>query len=287
MSILAASQPFSFQHALAFMRRFPAFSDEAIIGDDRVTAAIAVGGRAHVFTLREQKGQLVLDAPDVLVQRVRELIGADDDLALFYAAAEGDRCFAPVVRALYGLHHVRFLGGLAELAVYSVMMQRAAIAQSARFKRKFLDAFGLRVRAGGRTLRAMPELPALAKLDEADIAGAIGHRAKAARIAIVARGVAALGEDFLRDAPYERARDALLAIPGVGPFSAGAILLRGLGRMDELPSLEMFAREGRAIYGRAWNPKAIAKRYGTQLGYWSFYLKTAAPRLAELELKAS
>ncbi len=279
MTILAPRQPFSLAQALAFMRRFPAFADEAVIADDRVTAALAVGGRAHAFTLREQSGKLVLDAPDELVPRVRDLIGADDDLAPFYTVAEGDRCFAPIVRALYGLHHVRFLGGLAELAVYSVMMQRAPIAQAARFKRKFLDRFGLRVRAGGRTLRAMPELPALAKVEEADIADAIGHRAKAARIAIVVCGVAALGEDFLRDAPYARARDALLEIPGVGPFSAGAILLRGLGRMDELPSLEMFEREGRKIYGRAWNPDAIAKRYADRIGYWSFYLKTGAPRL--------
>jgi DNA-3-methyladenine glycosylase II len=282
MSIVPARSPFSLQQALVFMRRFPAFADEAIIADDRVTAALAIGGRGYAFTLREERGKLVLDSDAPLARKVADLVGADDDLAPFYAAAESDRCFAPIVRALYGLHHVRFLGGLAELAVYSVMMQRSPIAQSARFKRKFLDAFGLRVRAGGRTLRAMPELPALAKLDEAEIAEAIGHRTMAARIATVVRGVAALGEDFLRVAPYARARDALLEIPGVGPFSAGAILLRGLGRMDELPSMEMFEREGRKIYGREWKPDAIAKRYADRIGYWSFYLKTAAPRLAEL-----
>jgi DNA-3-methyladenine glycosylase II len=93
------------------------------------------------------------------------------------------------------------------------------------------------------------------------------------------RGVAALGEDFLRTAPYAQAREALLAIPGVGPFSAAAILLRGLGRTDELPGLAMFERDGRAIYGAAWDEEAIARRYGDQIGYWSFYVKTGAARL--------
>jgi DNA-3-methyladenine glycosylase II len=91
----------------------------------------------------------------------------------------------------------------------------------------------------------------------------------------VIAGVADLGEAFLREAPYAEARDALLEIPGVGPFAAGAILLRGLGRMDELPSMEMFEREGRAIYKRAWAPKAIAQRYGEHIGYWSYYVKIA------------
>ena len=62
--------------------------------------------------------------------------------------------------------------------------------------------------------------------------------------------------------------------------AAAAILLRGLGRMQELPTLDWFADEARAIYGRAWNPAAIVRRYGEQVGYWTYYVKTGAPRLA-------
>ncbi len=287
MHTIPTRKPFSLAQAITFMKRFPAFASEAAFGAEHVTFPIAAGRRAHGVTLREQRGRVVLevadDAPvDVLGRRAAEVLGADDDLAGFYAAAESDASFAPVVRALHGLHHVRFAGGLAEIAVYSVMMQRAPIAQAVRLKTKFLDRFGLPARAGERVLRAFPELAALAKLDEADIAGAIGHRTKGARIASVVRGVAALGEDFLRDAPYAEARDALLAIDGVGPFSAGAILLRGLGRMDELPTFDIVDADARAIYGAAWKPDAIARRYGDRIGYWSYYVKTAAPRLAEL-----
>jgi DNA-3-methyladenine glycosylase II len=289
MHTLPTRKPFAFAQTLTFMRRFPACAAEACFGPDRVTAALAIGARAHAFTLREQRGNVVLevadDAPiDAIAERVAGVIGARDDLRGFYAAAEGDPCFAPIVRALHGLHHVRFVGGLAEIAVYSVMMQRAPIAQAVRLKSKFLDRFGVTVQVEGRTLRAMPELRDLAVLDEEDIASAIGHRTKGARIASVVRGVAALGESFLRDAAYAQARDALLAIDGVGPFSAGAILLRGLGRMDELPSFEMFEREGRAVYRHAWKPEQIAKRYADQIGYWSFYLKTGAARM---QLKAA
>lgn len=275
--------PFAFEHTLRFIARFAPCRSATIVTPRSVTAAVAVGGRGWPFTLRERRGRLVAEVPDgapaVLARRAAELVGADDDLAAFYAAARGDHPFDHLVRTLHGLHHVRFLG-LEEIAVYCVLMQRTPMALATRLKARFLARFGLAVAAGDQTLRAMPELPALARLEEDDIAEAIGHRGKAARIAAVVRGVAALGEPFLRAAPYAEARDALLAIPGIGPFSAGAILLRGLGRMEGVPSIEMFEREGRAVYGPAWQPAAIARRYGADIGYWSFYLKTGAARLA-------
>ncbi len=282
---IATTEPFSFDQALTFIRRFPPCRQQVIVDEHGVTAAVAIGGRGHAFTLRAEPAltvELAGDAPREVARRAADLVSAADDLAPFYAAAAGDPAFAPIVRGLSGLHHVRFLG-LEEIAVYCVMMQRTPIARAARLEQRFLDRFGLPVTVGTRTLRAMPELAMLAELSADDIADAIGHRAKAERIAEVVRGVAALGEPFLREAAYAEARDALLAIPGVGPFSAAAILLRGLGRMDELPSLAMFEREGRAIYRRAWDPEAIARRYGAHIGYWSFYLKTWTSRVQELE----
>lgn len=44
-------------------------------------------------------------------------------------------------------------------------------------------------------------------------------------------GLDDVGENFLTTAPYEEAEAVLLSISGVGPFTANAILLRGLGRL--------------------------------------------------------
>ena len=282
---IPTSKPFSFDLALEHIARFPPTAAVTIATPRSITAAVAIDGRAWPFTLHVRGDRLVADVPDDapprLARAAADFIGAGDDLAPFYAAARSDRPFQPVLRALHGLHHVRFLG-LPDIAVHAVLMQRTPVALATRFKLRFLERFGLPATAGDRTLRAVPELPALARLDAGELGEALGHRGKGERIACVVRGIAALGEDFLRRAPYAEARAALRAIPGIGPFSAGAILLRGLGRMDGLPSVEMFERHGRAIYGRAWQPDAIAKRYGDQLGYWSFYLMTGAGRLARV-----
>ncbi|HET7503641.1 MAG TPA: hypothetical protein VFK02_21620 [Kofleriaceae bacterium] len=281
---IAVKRPYSFAQTVAFLRRFPPCQGDFVVTDDAITAAVSVGGIARAFTLRDGD-PLTVDMPRhvdaatqrALTARAAHWIGAGDDLGAFYAAAEGDPAFRPVIEQLHGLHHVRFLT-LEEIAVYCVLMQRTPVQIASLYKRRFLAGFGIPVDAGGATLRAMPELEQLVELSPGEIAAAIGHAGKAARIAQVVRGVAAIGEPFLATAPYAAARDALLEVPGIGPFSAAAILLRGLGRMDELPGMHAFEDEARALYGRAYDAKAIARRYGAQIGYWSFYLKAAAGR---------
>jgi DNA-3-methyladenine glycosylase II len=281
---LTVKKPFSFAQTVAFLRSFPPCQGDHVLTDHSITAAVSVGGIARLFTIHDGDPPSVemprhsdVATQRALLARAAHFIGADDDVEPLYAAAEGDPPFRAVVHALHGLHHVRFLT-LEEIAVYCVLMQRTPIALAAAYKRRFLARFGIPVDAGGVTLRAMPELDQLVELDEADIAAAIGHAAKAQRITGVVRGVAAIGERTLRTAPYAIARDALLAIPGVGPFSAAAILLRGLGRMDELPAIRAIEDEARTLYGAAYDAAAVARRYGNQIGYWSFYLRTGAGR---------
>lgn len=276
---IPTTKPFSFRQSLTFIRRFPAMQGDFQLGDDSLTGAIAIDDRAVAFTLTGES-ELELEAPKqhaaAIAQRVADFVGANDDLGPFYRAAEADRPFQPLLESLRGLHHVRFMT-LEEIAVYSVMMQRAPVTIATTYRRRFLDAFGIETKG----MRAFPSFDVLVALDGDTISEAIGNRKKGAAIASVVRGVAAIGETRLREAPYEEARDALLEVPGIGPFSAAAILLRGLGRMDELPIMDKFEDDARVIYGDKYDAKAIARRYGDQIGYWSFYLKTGVARLRE------
>lgn len=288
--VIPTRQPFSFAQSLAFIARFPPCQNDYLLTGDALTAAVTVGERAHAFTLRVAAGthervviEVADDTPPAVASELTacaaHFLGAADELAPFYAAARGDRPMEQLIELLHGLHHVRFLT-LAEIAVYAVLMQRAPIALAAALKTRFLAHFGKPIAVVGRTLRAMPSLAELVTLGESEIARAIGNRAKAARIVAVVRGVHDLGEAFLRAAPYAVARDALLAIRGLGPFSAAAILLRGLGRIDELPWNDHFARVAEELYGHPVRHQAIEARYGHHVGYWSFYMMTGTPRLA-------
>jgi len=68
------------------------------------------------------------------------------------------------------------------------------------------------------------------------------------------------------DAPMQRVVDGLYGLHHV----------RGLGRMDELPWSDRFARIARELYRRRVDHQAIAARYGRHIGYWSFYLMNRA-----------
>ena len=50
-------------------------------------------------------------------------------------------------------------------------------------------------------------------------------------------------------------------------------------RLSQLDQLVRFEREARTLYGPGFDATAIARRYGAQIGYWSFYLKTGVARL--------
>ena len=285
--LVAVRTPFVLAQSLAFMRRFTPCQGDHLLDDDRVTTAVALGARAVAVRIAEGPGATVaLTHPDVdaddaarIAHRARQLLSLDDELDGFYRAAASDAApFAAIVDALHGLHQVRF-SSLPDIAVYAVLMQRRPITQAGRMRQQVLAALGLPVEVDGHTLRAWPSFGALVGLDVAawQAAGVDAH--KAAQLPPVVRGVAALGEPFLATAPYADARDALCAIPGIGPFSAAAILLRGLGRMDDVPlAMKGFAEPARDVYGAAWDPRATVRRYGPALGYWSFYLKTGAAR---------
>lgn len=288
--------PFDLAQSLTFMRRFTPCRHAVVVGEGRVTTALSIGGRAVGFSLAGAGADVTLELDDALaptvvalvVERARQWLSADDDLGDFLVAAGGDHPrFRAVVAALHGLHHVRFLT-LGEIAVQAVLMQRTPELQVARAKQRFAARFGPSLVVGGTTLHAFPSLDELVELDEADYREVLRLPGKARALPGVVRGVAALGEGFLRAAPYPEARAALLTIPGIGPFSAAAILLRGLGRMDDVP-LEgaQFERPARAVYGATYDPAAIRRRYGAALGHWSFYLKTGAARLADGTLDAA
>lgn len=276
---LAHREPFSLAQTIAFLRRFPPCAGDFALEGRTLRGALMLEGHGLAFEVRERdRVELVLESTtsnEAVLERAatlaRAFVGADDDLESFYDAASNDNpAFRRVVGALYGLHHVRFLT-LAETAVYVVLMQRTPMTVAAKQKRALLHAFGRGV--GDRI--AFPSFERLLELDARDFVRVIGHAAKAIALPVVLRGVHALGESYLRTAPYAEVEAALRAIPGIGPFSAAFLLLRGLGRMDAVP-LEMpaFAEPAKRIYGPSFDPTRLRRLYGAQIGYWAFYVRS-------------
>jgi DNA-3-methyladenine glycosylase II len=281
--LVSTAPTFSLTRAIDFLHTFPPCQGELALEPDSIRGAFAIGDVAVPFTVTPgRRHAIAVDTPDPrVVAMVAGFLGVDDQLGRFYDRAAGDTAtYRHLVRELRGLHHVRFRT-LEEVTVHAVLGQRTPIALASRQKRQVSEALGPRVELAGRTFIAFPAFEHLLGLAVSAWHDLIGNVGKARRLPGVIRGVHRLGAAWLRAAPYAEATSALQAIDGVGPFSAAMILLRGLGRMDDVPlELPGIARVAEAVYGDAWDPDRIRARYGADLGYWSFYLKAGAARLA-------
>lgn len=273
---LPTAPTFRLAPALDFLASFPPCQGELALGPDWLRGAFAVDGRAVPFTVTpEEPGALAVETSDArVVPMVGAFLSVEDRLERFYDRAEEDvPAYRAIVRALRGLHHVRFRT-LEEVTVHAVLGQRTPIALASRLKRRVSDALGPRVDVDGRTFVAFPTFDRLLELDAAAWYALVGNVAKARRLPGVLQGVAGLGAEWLRAAPHADATTALRAIDGIGPFSAAMILLRGLGRMEDVPlDVPGIARVAESVYGSAWSPTRIRAHYGPDLGTWSFYLK--------------
>jgi DNA-3-methyladenine glycosylase II len=289
---LTPAPPFTFNHALRFLERLvflPAAQAVTVRnGRPALYKALAVGGqtlvaRLHATGAVEQPvlaytllSAEPLDAPllATAADRLAFFLSLADDLRPFYALGRADPVFAPILESLYGYHQVKFTTPF-ENAVWAVLAQRNQWAHTQRMHIALAEAFGGQLTVDGLALHSFPEPELLAIVPPDELARVIGHQPKGACLSGVAHAFAGVDEGFLRSAPYADVERWLRGIRCLGPWSAGFILLRGLGRMEALPPGD---RHIAAVVADHYGPTslpALAARYGPHQGYWAHYLRVA------------
>ncbi|MDQ1445843.1 MAG: DNA-3-methyladenine glycosylase [Acidimicrobiaceae bacterium] len=284
---VGAVAPFDFAKSAWFLGRFKPVLDEQSIEDGAITKAMAVDGQAVVFRARPAGSgggdgvdyELFSDAPiseatkKAVADRISFFLSLDDDLREFYKIGQADGPFASRIEEHHGLHHVKFLT-LCESGCWAPLAQHAPVQVARTLKHRLTEAFGCSLEVDGRTYWAFPELTAMAKVDEADMARVIANERKAHYVKNVVEALMSVDEEFLRTAPYDEAEAYLRGVKGVGQWSAAFILLRGLGRMEHMPlDLKPILKAVDELYGPGQKMQEIADRYGPWLGYWAFYLR--------------
>ncbi len=290
--LLSAVAPFSFTASVAAMSGFrPCAGDQSIMAgrvrkgmphpDDPGSAVVVEvseppdagpGVRLDVFS----EHPLSATGAARLERGVADWLSLDDDLGPLLARAADDPPVAELLPLVAGLHQVRF-SSLAEGTTYVALTQRSTQWFATARKARIASELGRRITFEGETYVAFPGLPELAELGADGLFSFAGNAQRALRLSEVLRGVAGLDESALRTAPYEEARAMLLGVRGIGAFTANAILLRVLGRPDDVP-LEMpqFASVTAEIYGSPPpDPATLRERYGPYVGWWAYLCRTA------------
>lgn len=190
--------------------------------------SVTVGQREKVL-LGAYLGEEVTSAK--ATAETRRILSVDVDARNLAQVSDRDEIAGGLIRASPGLRPVCFWTPY-EAAVWGVISQRMSMTGASTVKRRIAETHGTEI--GG--LRAFPSPRRLLRVTGARGLGLtkVGRLHHVARAALEGR----LDAEALRGMEVGRALESLRRIPGVGPFTAELILVRGAGHPDVFPSHE-------------------------------------------------
>ena len=233
------------------------------------------------FEVRSDAGTVRLRAtvtalPDLaaLVARVRRIFDLDADPLAIAAALSRDPRLAPRVRVIPGIR-VPGAADPHEMLIRAMVGQQISVAAARTALTALADALGEEVSGPDGLTRLFPTMTAIAER------GAEVLRGPGARIRSITGAAAALADGSLTltiaDDGVDQRR-ALLALPGVGPWTADYVRMRVLGDPDVFLPGDVAVRTGAQAIGipadrlEAWAATAAPWR-----SYLSAHLWRAVP----------
>lgn len=236
---------FRAEEALAYHGRDVDGPAERRIGSDRLLKALSLAGSAVVlelaFTGDRLDCRVTSDhplSPAAMAEAHRivlRMIGLTSDAGGFEARAKRDTAIRRLTAAQLGLR-IPLTPTLFEALAWAIIGQQINLAFATSLRRSLIEIAGTKV-PGASGMRVHPDAEAVAALAPSDLTSQRFSRSKAAYLIDAARLIAAGDLDLaaLGDGGVRQAESRLLAIRGLGPWTANYIMLRGFGFADAVP----------------------------------------------------
>lgn len=166
------------------------------------------------------------------IARCRRLLDLDADPEAVVDALCADSDMAALVRKAPGQRIPRTVDE-AELALRVVLGQQVSLKAARTHAGRLATNYGVPISdPGGRLTHVFPSVEQLADIDPAHLAlPRARQRTVVALIEALASGDVVVGPGC----DWNAAREQLLALPGIGPWTAEVIAMRGLGDPDAFP----------------------------------------------------
>jgi DNA-3-methyladenine glycosylase II len=244
MVILHPSGPYDLSLSLSVAH---AFSPEKRADENILRLAVMLGEMHAVMNIT----QTSLDPPELKVwstQKVSKdhlkkaaewVILSELDLSPFYSISQRHRRLGPIVRQLYGIKHLR-PATIFEMAVIAVTEQQISLAAAYRIRHRIVEKFGQKI----DDLWLFPGPRVLSETPQRELAACGLSSRKAQYIKDFARAVSdgTFNLDSIKNMNDDEARAFIEGQRGFGRWSANYILIRGLGRVDSVPSDDLGIR---------------------------------------------
>lgn len=201
-----------------------------------------------------------------------EVLGLEEDPSFALPGARAPQ-LELLEEALRGARPPRF-PTLFESICRIIPYQQLSLDAGGVLVRRFVERFGTRLDTADGPAWAFPEPTAVAAASADRFAGIGFSRTKTESLRNVAALVAQgdLAQDEIERLPTEAALRRLDALPGIGPWSAAVILLRGFRRMEVFPPGDVGVMRGlRRILGAQVAIGPLLERIGERRGYLYFY----------------
>ena len=284
--------PFDFSKSLEFLADFSPMQNEQEVKSGAFTKAFQANGKTIAFEVFDKgtvenpklnftaysEAKFTEEVKNLVADRISFFLSLEDNLKEFYEIAQKDQYIQPAIKQFYGHKQVKFLTPF-EISCWAILAQRIPMKIAHKMKENIIKKVGGQINIKGVEYRSFPEPSSLvAALPE--LPGLVSNKRKVEYLSSVAKAFCGVDEQWLRVAPYDEVHSWLTDIKGIGDWSAHFIMIRGLGRMEELSDIEpRLALDVARIYLGKDEPMIneevcqIAEKYGKWKGYWAYYLR--------------
>ncbi len=294
-------QPFDFAHTLRFIlsppaalggRTFDPLLDYFENGEYRRVAEIA--GELILFAVREsttgrpKQGPLevrILAGPtdastrrEILAQVTRQF-STELDLTPLKRIASSDPVLGRLIAHFHGMR-IPQSASIYETLMSAILEQQVNLTFAHKVKNALIATYGRQIEYRGKRYNAFPEPAVLARTTPAELRQIQISGPKARYMIEISRAVLdrTLDLDALHAADPAVAYEHLLALKGVGAWTAQYVGLRALGHLDCLPAADVGLQNMvKMFYGMRKRPgpaaiEKLARKWRGWRSYATFYL---------------
>jgi DNA-3-methyladenine glycosylase II len=284
---LAVAAPFNLEATVRVLQRRPS---NLIDGweNQRYRRTIRLGGQ---LLLIEVANRGTIDSPDLWLSILprdipssartkaaritSDILGLTVDSTQCQRRAESAATLRWTALALRGLRPPRY-PDFFETFANVIPFQQLSLEAGMAVTRKLVQRFGDALLLNGRRYPAFPSAEVIADTRTASLKSCGLSAKKSLALRSIAQAIASgtLSAREMERLPSSAALERLLQLPGIGPWSAALVLLRGFGRLDVFPQADAGVESSLIALMRLPSRASLARvagRFGECRGYLYYY----------------
>jgi AraC family transcriptional regulator of adaptative response / DNA-3-methyladenine glycosylase II len=249
--LLAYAAPMDLRATLAFLGRRAIPDVETYEAGCYTRTVRACGGPARI-SLSAAKGAVacrieLTGRRDLVttISRTRRLLDLDCDQSAVDARLGADPVLGPLLATRPGLRSPGAVDGF-EMAIRAVVGQQISVSGARTLLGRIAAEHGSRAFGGRQATQLFPAPAELAAIDPASLPM---PRSRAKTVLAIAEACASGDLRLDPDADRQREHAALLALPGIGPWTADYIRMRAMSDRDVLLATDLGVRRSAARLG--------------------------------------